>query len=64
MPAALKAHKRVDYAYAPGTCSLWLKSKCLSREEFVVIGRTDPAVSRTSALCSSATTRMTAGCIM
>ena len=27
--------KRVDYAYAPGTRSLWLKSKCLSWEELV-----------------------------
>jgi bifunctional non-homologous end joining protein LigD len=38
--------KRVDYAYAPGTRSLWLKSKCLNREEFVVIGWTDPGGSR------------------
>ena len=38
--------KRVDCAYAPGTRSLWLKSKCLSREEFIVIGWTDPAGSR------------------
>jgi bifunctional non-homologous end joining protein LigD len=38
--------KRVDYAYAPGARSLWLKSKCLSREEFVVVGWTDPAGSR------------------
>src|SRR5215470_1996067 len=30
--------KRIDYAYAPGVRSLWLKSKCLSREEFIVIG--------------------------
>jgi bifunctional non-homologous end joining protein LigD len=34
--------KRIDYAYAPGTRSLWLKSKCLKREEFVVVGWTDP----------------------
>jgi len=40
------ASKRVDYAYAPGARSLWLKSKCLSREEFIVVGWTDPAGSR------------------
>ena len=34
--------KRIDYAYAPGARSLWLKSKCLKREEFVVIGWTEP----------------------
>ena len=38
--------KRIDYAYAPGTRSLWLKSKCLKREEFVVIGWTEPGGSR------------------
>jgi bifunctional non-homologous end joining protein LigD len=38
--------KRIDYAYAPGTRSLWLKSKCLSREEFIVVGWTDPRGSR------------------
>jgi ATP-dependent DNA ligase len=38
--------KRIDCAYAPGTRSLWLKSKCLTREEFVVVGWTEPAGSR------------------
>ena len=38
--------KRVDYAYAPGARSLWLKSKCLNREEFVVVGWTEPGGSR------------------
>ena len=34
--------KRIDAAYAPGNRGLWLKVKCLNREEFVVIGWTDP----------------------
>jgi DNA ligase D-like protein (predicted ligase) len=34
--------KRADAAYAPGNRGLWLKVKCLHREEFVVVGRTDP----------------------
>jgi bifunctional non-homologous end joining protein LigD len=38
--------KRIDQPYAPGNRGLWLKSKCLNREEFVVVGCTDPAGSR------------------
>jgi DNA ligase D-like protein (predicted ligase) len=38
--------KRVDHAYAPGNRGLWVKSKCLNREEFVVVGWTDPTGSR------------------
>jgi bifunctional non-homologous end joining protein LigD len=38
--------KRADGAYAPGNRGLWLKVKCLNREEFVVIGWTDPEGSR------------------
>jgi len=34
--------KRADAAYAPGNRGLWLKVKCLYREEFVVVGWTDP----------------------
>jgi DNA ligase D-like protein (predicted ligase) len=34
--------KRGDTPYAPGNRGLWLKVKCLNREEFVVIGWTDP----------------------
>jgi bifunctional non-homologous end joining protein LigD len=30
--------KRVDRAYAPGDRGIWVKSKCLNREEFVVVG--------------------------
>jgi bifunctional non-homologous end joining protein LigD len=38
--------KRGDAAYAPGNRGLWLKVKCLHREEFVVVGWTDPEGSR------------------
>jgi DNA ligase D-like protein (predicted ligase) len=38
--------KRADAAYAPGNRGLWLKVKCLHRQEFVVIGWTDPEGSR------------------
>jgi bifunctional non-homologous end joining protein LigD len=38
--------KRVDAPYAPGNRGLWLKVKCLNREEFVVIGWTDPEGAR------------------
>jgi bifunctional non-homologous end joining protein LigD len=38
--------KRGDRAYVPGNRGLWLKSKCLSREELVVVGWTDPAGNR------------------
>jgi bifunctional non-homologous end joining protein LigD len=38
--------KRVDRPYAPNDRGLWVKSKCLNREEFVVVGWTDPEGSR------------------
>jgi len=38
--------KRLDQVYAPGDRGLWVKSKCLNREEFVVVGWTDPTGSR------------------
>jgi bifunctional non-homologous end joining protein LigD len=38
--------KRVDRPYAPGDRGIWVKSKCLNREEFVVVGWTDPTGSR------------------
>jgi ATP-dependent DNA ligase len=38
--------KRADAPYAPGNRSLWLTVKCLNREEFVVVGWTDPEGSR------------------
>jgi DNA ligase D-like protein (predicted ligase) len=38
--------KRADAAYTPGNRGLWLKTKCLNREEFVIVGWTDPEGSR------------------
>jgi bifunctional non-homologous end joining protein LigD len=38
--------KRADAPYTPGNRGLWLKVKCLHREEFVVVGWTDPEGSR------------------
>src|SRR6516162_9528202 len=38
--------KRADAAYAPGNRGLWLKVKCLHRQEFVVLGWTDPEGAR------------------
>src|SRR5271156_797385 len=38
--------KRADAAYTPGNRGLWVKVKCLNREEFVVIGWPDPQGSR------------------
>jgi hypothetical protein len=38
--------KRADAAYVPGNRGLWVKVKCLNREEFVVVGWTDPEGAR------------------
>jgi ATP-dependent DNA ligase len=38
--------KAIDAPYAPGNRGLWRKSKCLNRQEFVVVGWTDPDGSR------------------
>jgi DNA ligase D-like protein (predicted ligase) len=38
--------KRADAPYTPGNRGLWRKVKCLHREEFVVIGWTDPEGAR------------------
>ncbi len=38
--------KRADRPYAPGDRGIWVKSKCLNREEFIVVGWTDPEGSR------------------
>src|SRR5207253_9251032 len=38
--------KRADASYAPGNRGLWVKVKCLHREEFVVVGWTDPEGTR------------------
>ena len=38
--------KRGDQPYVPGDRGIWVKSKCLNREEFIVVGWTDPEGSR------------------
>jgi DNA ligase D-like protein (predicted ligase) len=38
--------KRADAVYAPGNRGLWRKVKCLRREEFIVVGWTDPEGAR------------------
>jgi bifunctional non-homologous end joining protein LigD len=38
--------KRADAPYTPGNRGLWVKTKCLNREEFVVVGWTEPEGSR------------------
>ena len=38
--------KRVGAAYAPGNRGVWQKSKCLQREEFIIVGYTEPEGSR------------------
>jgi DNA ligase D-like protein (predicted ligase) len=38
--------KRADAPYAPGDRGLWVKVKCQNREEFVVVGWTDPEGAR------------------
>jgi ATP-dependent DNA ligase len=38
--------KTIDAPYAPGNRGLWRKAKCLNRQEFVVVGCTDPEGSR------------------
>ena len=35
--------KRIDRPYVPGNRGLWLKLKCLNREELIVVGWTEPA---------------------
>jgi ATP-dependent DNA ligase len=43
---ALLLSLAADRSYAPGDRGIWVKSKCLNREEFVVVGWTDPEGSR------------------
>ena len=38
--------KRVDRPYLPGDRGAWVKTKCLNRAEFVVVGWSDPEGSR------------------
>ena len=50
MPASLaskeSSRSELDQPCTPGNRGLWIKSKCLNREEFVVVGWTDPGGSR------------------
>jgi ATP-dependent DNA ligase len=39
-------YKRADAAYSPGDRGLWVKAKCQNRQEFVVVGWTDPEGAR------------------
>jgi bifunctional non-homologous end joining protein LigD len=47
---ALKAEglvsKQIDAPYAPGNRGIWVKAKCLNRQEFVIVGWTEPEGSR------------------
>ena len=38
--------KRTDRPYLPGNRGVWVKSKCLNRSEFVIVGWSDPEGSR------------------
>lgn len=38
--------KQIDRSYAPGNRGIWVKSKCFNRQEFVIVGWTDPEGSR------------------
>ncbi len=38
--------KTIDAPYAPGNRGLWRRAKCLNRQEFVIVGWTDPEGSR------------------
>jgi DNA ligase D-like protein (predicted ligase) len=40
--------KQTDSQYSPGNRGIWVKSKCLNRAEFVLVGWTDPEGSRSS----------------
>jgi ATP-dependent DNA ligase len=40
--------KQIDKPYLPGNRGVWVKTKFLSRQEFVIVGWTDPEGSRSS----------------
>jgi bifunctional non-homologous end joining protein LigD len=40
--------KQVDRPYMPGNRGVWVKTKFLKRQEFVIVGWTDPEGSRSS----------------
>jgi ATP-dependent DNA ligase len=51
--------KMINAPYAPGNRGQWRKSKCLNRQEFVVVGWTDPEGSRPISARSCSATMMT-----
>jgi ATP-dependent DNA ligase len=53
--------KTIDAPYVPENRGLWRKAKWLNRQEFVIVGLSDPEGTRPYlARCCSATTPMTA----
>jgi ATP-dependent DNA ligase len=56
--------KTADAPYAPGNRGLWRKAKWLNRQEFVVVGWSDPEGSRPYLGASSSSTRavLASGC--
>jgi DNA ligase D-like protein (predicted ligase) len=52
--------KRADRPYAPGDRGIWVKSKCLNREEFVVVGWTDQVGGTLVPCCLVTTPKMDA----
>ena len=50
--------KRGYVPYSPGNRGLWVTVKCQNREEFVVVGWTDPEDARPRRCCSRITIRM------
>lgn len=38
--------KRIDQPYVPGNRGIWVKTKCLNRQEFVIVGWTEGEGSR------------------
>ena len=40
------SRKRVDAPYVPGDRGVWRKAKCYQREEFVIVGYSEPEGSR------------------
>jgi ATP-dependent DNA ligase len=57
--------KGCKIGYAPGDRGIWVKSKCLNREEFIVVGWTDPkAAGAISVRCCWATTPTMDVCTM
>jgi ATP-dependent DNA ligase len=49
--------KTVDAPYASGNRDLWRKAKCLNRQEFVIVGWSDPEGSRRSGLAEQTAMR-------